>query len=148
MYMVGLMRGIKVSPPPRMMASVTLQLDIRPANTAISGTTGGPRTVSTRAWVIAGVGAYVAVGVAAGAGAIRTAGGAVAPRAYAACDAPTREGGARHAVGRDGQQVGLSTSSRSKICSKSGAPIRTGDDSIRRNQLVRHRPKYRTDLAS
>jgi hypothetical protein len=97
------------------MASVTLQLDIRSANTTISGTTGGPHTVSTRARAGAGAGPDVAAGVMAGAGATRAAGGAAAPRADAACDAPTREGGSRYAAGRDGHQVGSSTSSRSRI---------------------------------
>jgi hypothetical protein len=145
MRMVGLMRGIKASSPRRTMASVTLQLDISSANTAISGTTGGPHTVSTRARAGAGAGADVAAGVAAGAGATREAGGAAAPRADAACDAPIREGGARYAACRDGHQVGSSTLSRSKICSKSGAPIRT---SIRWNHLVRRRPNYHTNLDS
>jgi hypothetical protein len=58
-----------------------------------------------------GLGPVLVAVVAAGAGATREAGGAVAPRDYAACEAPTREGGERYAAGRDGYQVGLSTSS-------------------------------------
>jgi hypothetical protein len=148
MRMVGLVRVIKGSLPQRTMASVTLQLEICSENTAISGTTGGPRTISTRARAGAGAGADVATGVVAGAGAKREAGNAAAPRATAACDTPTREGGSRYAAGRDGHQVGYSTSIQSKICSKYGAPIRRGDNSIRRNRLVRRRPRYRTHLAS
>jgi hypothetical protein len=93
------------------MASVTLQLDIRSANIAIFGTTGGPCTVSTRAQVGAGAGADVAASAAAGAGATRTVGGVAASRDAAACDAPTREGRVGYAAGRDGNQVGSSTSS-------------------------------------
>jgi hypothetical protein len=143
MHTVGLMRGIKGSSPLRMMASIMLQLDIRSANTVISGTTDGPHTVLTRARASAGVDADDAAGVAAGAGATRAA-----PRAAAACDAPTRKDRSRYTTGRDGHQVGSSTLSRSKICLKSDATSRTGDDSIQWNQLVRRRPKYRTNLAS
>jgi hypothetical protein len=55
-----------------------LQLDIRSKKTAISGTTVGPCTVSTRSLAGAGAGADVAAGVTAGAGATRAAVGAVA----------------------------------------------------------------------
>jgi hypothetical protein len=50
-------------------------------------------------------------------------------------DPPTRGGGVRYAAGKDGHQVGSLTSSRSKICSKSGAAMRMGEDSIHPNQF-------------
>jgi hypothetical protein len=78
MRMVGLMRVLKGSSPSRTIAQLMLQLEIRSTNTAISGTTGGPRTVSTRAQAGDGAGADVATGVAADTGATRVAGGAAA----------------------------------------------------------------------
>jgi hypothetical protein len=128
MCMMGLKCVISNSSPPRATASAMVLFAMRSENAALSGTTGGPHTTSTQAR--SGAGAGAGSGAVAGAVVGTSNGGGAAICGVTKGGPEMRDSGVRYAADKAGHQVGSSTSSQLKICSKSGATKRMGGDSI------------------